>query len=356
MGGKSEIPTLPIMRLLISLLVLGTFAPIALADESTQPTTAPYMHAAQIVRALSEGPDSKLIDTDAPLDDHTAKFLSQNQRLFDLLHEAATGDLPQWCNASDDMETRLHQLNPMRSLAQLGILRTRFLLKQGQPGQAVDQLMDVLALGRNLDRSNALMVSSLVSIGVESSAIKELATDLPALPRDVVATLADRLKQLPAPMKFSDLIAGEQQFGGALLAQQLNAPQAAKAFDAMSPFYDALKKACDESPPISADKFKQKMTDAVSTIDKDQTVSRALAQNMVPSFAAFYSAWCTREAQRQILEAGVAVVRDGPDAIKASADPFGDGPFDFSTTPGGFELKSKLLNRSGDPVSMRFGK
>jgi len=244
----------------------------------------------------------------------------------------------------------------MRGLANLGVLHARLLLEQDEASKAVDQLLDVIAMARNIDRSNPLMVSSLVSIGIEELAMSELAQSLPALPRDVVATLPDRLKQLPAPAKFSELISGEQKFGGALLAQQLKAPQAAKAFDAMSPFYDAIKKASDEKPDISNEALKKKLTDAVSTIDANQSVSRAMAQNMVPSFAAFYSTWCIRQEHRAMLDAGVQIVLNGPDAVQSSKDPFADNPFKFTRMSDGFELSGSVQDRKSKPVSMRFGK
>jgi hypothetical protein len=236
-------------------------------------------------------------------------------------------------------------------------LRARWLVKQNQPDQAVDQLLDVLALGRNVDRGKPVMVCSLVAIGAEEIAMKELAELLPTLPKEVVAALPDKLKQLPPTIAFSDLIRGEQQFGGGMLAQQMPAAAGPEAFEAMSPFYTAIEKASEESPPVSADDFKKKVTDAVATIDgKQHPMSVALAQNMVSSFTAFYSTFCMHQTHRSMLEAGLAIVRDGDGAISKSADPYGDGPFELSKASGGFELKGKLLDRKGNPVTMRFGK
>ena len=340
-------------RLIVACLVLGFVMP---AHAATTQSSAPYFRAIEIVRKLEAGPDEALVDTDAPLDARTAQFLARNQEIFDLLHAAVVDDRPEWCPTTSDMDALLHQLNPVRALASVGILRARFLIQQNQPSQAVDEILDVMALGRNVDRANPVMVTSLVAIGVEELAMSELAKTLPTLPRELVAALPDRLRALPPTTPFADLIRGEQKFGGGMLAQQLKAPDAQKAFDAMSPFYTTLEKASEETPPLSAADLKRKMSDAVSTIDKDQPVSRALAQNMVSSFVAFYSAWCMHITHRAMLEAGVVVVRDGPDAVKSSIDPFGDGPFELAKTAGGFELRSKLTDRADKPISMRFGK
>jgi hypothetical protein len=329
--------------------------PLAGAADVPAPTTAPYRQAIQVVHQIEGTPDEALIDSDAPLNDRTEKFLVKNEKLFALLHEAAVTDQPDWMQNTDDMKALLHELNPVRSLANLGVLRAKYLAQQNQPAQAVDQLLDVIALGRNIDRANPIVVTALVSIGVEEMAMNELAKILPTLPKEMIATLPDRLKQLPTPVKFADLIAGEQAFGGGMLAQQMKQPAAANAFSAMSPFYEAMKRAAEESPRLSAPDFKHKLTDAVSTI-KDQPVAVALAQNMVSSFTSFYTVFCIRQAHRAMLESAVLVLRDGDDAIRTSVDPFGDRPFELTKHGNGFELKSKLLDRKDQPLTMRFGK
>ena len=77
--------------------IVMCLAAIAHADAlTTQPTTAPYVQAIQLVSALEKGPDESLVDSEAPLDDRTAQFLSRNEKIFTLLHEAAVNDSPEW--------------------------------------------------------------------------------------------------------------------------------------------------------------------------------------------------------------------------------------------------------------------
>ena len=309
---------------------------------------------------MKQGPDSALIDSDAPLDQRTSAFLDRNANVFTLLHNAAANDQPDWIGAPADpahLDPMFHQLSGVRLLCQMGILRARLLAKNNQPTQAVEQLLDLLALARNVDRAHPIMISSLVAIAVEQNAMNELAVQLPALPKDLVARLPDQLKQLPPVVTFSDLIGGEQQFGAGMLASELKPPLAQDAFAAMSPFYTAVKKASEESPPLSAADFTRKITDAVSTINgKDPQVSRTLAMTLIPSVVPFYASYCTHVAHRAMLDAAIVVVRDGPESIKSSVDPFGDGPFELTRTANGFELQSKLLDRNDKPVTMRFGK
>ena len=44
----------------------------------------------------------------------------------------------------------------------------------------------------------------------------------------------------------------------------------------------------------------------------------------------------------------------GPDKVKATKDPFGDGPFEYRKLDRGFELKSKLVNQD-KPVTLTVG-
>ena len=60
-------------------------------------------------------------------------------------------------------------------------------------------------------------------------------------------------------------------------------------------------------------------------------------------------------ARLAMFKAAVAVVRGGPDKVKETKDPFGDGPFDYRAAGDGFELKSKLTYK-GQPVTLTVGK
>lgn len=323
---------------------------------TTQPTTAPYIQAIELVSALEKGPDEALIDSEAPLDDRTAQFLSRNEKIFTLLHEAAVNDRPEWSEKSGDLEAVLPSLNPLRALANLGALRARMQLKQQMPADAVDSLLDVKVLARNISRTEMTMVANLVSMGIDSLATDELAQALPTLPPEVIRTLPDRLKQLPAPVALPDLVRGERRFGAAMLAQSVKG-DAPKVAEALGPFYDAVTQAWEKSPPLSRDDFKQALSDAVSKMDgqKDQ-ISIGLVRPLLQSFVAFYQVSRMQQAKAAMLDAGIVLVRDGPDAIQATVDPFGDGPFKYEKMGGGFLLRSALTGPDGKPVEMRFGK
>ena len=46
--------------------------------------------------------------------------------------------------------------------------------------------------------------------------------------------------------------------------------------------------------------------------------------------------------QRTLFRAAINVVQGGPEKVKETMDPFGDGPFEYRAFDGGFELKSKF--------------
>lgn len=55
-----------------------------------------------------------------------------------------------------------------------------------------------------------------------------------------------------------------------------------------------------------------------------------------------------------MLLAAAAVVESGPEKLAGLKDPFGDGPFEYKKTDGGFELTSKL-QFEGKPVTLKVG-
>ena len=57
------------------------------------------------------------------------------------------------------------------------------------------------------------------------------------------------------------------------------------------------------------------------------------------------------------LQAAIAVVTDGREALKKHKDPFGDGPFEYKALQdGGFELKSKVKIPEKGPVTLTVGR
>jgi len=104
---------------------------------------------------------------------------------------------------------------------------------------------------------------------------------------------------------------------------------------AMSLPYDQFQR---DFPPMLA-RMKASPAYALLTVD----FSRVYQQN---AYA---------RARMSLFRAAIVVVRDGPQAAKTTKDPFGDGPFAYRSTEGGFELSSKLAGKDGQPLLLKVG-
>jgi hypothetical protein len=123
--------------------------------------------------------------------------------------------------------------------------------------------------------------------------------------------------------------------------------EAVKLSEGLIPMYDELAK-LSELPPKE---FDAKYPEFV----KKAQAANALARAVLPAVDKVVAAKRRAEARLAMLKAAIAVVRDGPDAVKAHKDPFGDGPFEYTPAAGGFELKSRLTFKD-QPVALAVGK
>jgi hypothetical protein len=80
-----------------------------------------------------------------------------------------------------------------------------------------------------------------------------------------------------------------------------------------------------------------------------------MAEVLIPSLARAYISITLGEAQFAIFKTAIAIVRDRENALSTSVDPFGNGQFEYTKMPHGFELRSKLLDRNHKQVTLDFG-
>jgi hypothetical protein len=60
-------------------------------------------------------------------------------------------------------------------------------------------------------------------------------------------------------------------------------------------------------------------------------------------------------ALRSMLQAGVVLIRDGDQAIRAEADPFGPGAFGLERRGKGYVIRSALNDEGKPEVSLEIG-
>ena len=79
-----------------------------------------------------------------------------------------------------------------------------------------------------------------------------------------------------------------------------------------------------------------------------------LSQWLIPTIGPTRVKEAELETHRAMLAAGIRILREGPAAAAASADPYGEGPFRYEPTADGFRLVSELT-LEGRPVTLEFG-
>src|ERR1700722_4318379 len=179
----------------VALVAMGSAFVVA-----AQTGEGPYVQAIRVVKALGDGPDGRRIDPSGPLNAGPAAFLYRNLGVLDLVHAGAVAHSTDWGVGSGDgvdMQTALDQLNGVRALANLDVLRGREKCGEGDYAGGEQDFLDALALGRNVEHRDPILVVELVGSGIERTVLIHWASLLPKTPADQLAGLADRVKQLP---------------------------------------------------------------------------------------------------------------------------------------------------------------
>jgi hypothetical protein len=335
-------------RILFALLLV--VASSLHADPSTETASAgtwqlQYATALESI-AKADTPTKKFLgDYDTvPLDPKAQAILKQFGPALQSVRDGANADLHPTTPKVQDMTPLLKELGNARLLFSLTMLQARAELDAGDNAAAVTDLVAAIALGRNISRE-PIIISNLVGIAVESGAMEELAKLLTSLPPDARATLRKQYESLPEAMKFSEVVHGEQALAPQLLTRQMGAAAPAE-IKKLSPFYDAVAKAADESPK----KFSELAHDAANASQSP------LAKTLAPAFIGPFRAYLRLQVERAMFLAAFDVCDNGAQSIQNTSDPAGEGPFKFEATPEGFKLSSALTDKEGKPVTLVVGK
>jgi hypothetical protein len=326
----------------------GVFVFSVIGNAAAQ-TARPYVEAIRLETALYDRtPNPSVLQSDARLDARTAATLKDNARIFELLGQGAAMDSTDWGIGDGlDLKRVMPQLNGVRSLVNLSILRARWEWKNADFGAGEEDLLNAMALERHMTHDHPMLIVELVHIGSEASILTNWAKLLPAEPRDQLALLPEKLKELPEAAGAADMVRAEHRYASA--APTYVPPG---AIVAMASFYDAAAQIVGQDPPPTVEDLKKELSDAAGRVD--DPVGRQLAQKLAPSFASGCNNFAVVRAYDEMFSTGIAILRDGPEAVGKSSDPYGTGPFGYAKTAGGFELSSKLISR-GKAVKLDFG-
>jgi hypothetical protein len=215
--------------------------------------------------------------------------------------------------------------------------------------------------------SEPFIIGRLVGCNLEDMAIGVLGEQLPAMPKDSLASLSAGLKSLPATTTLAQALRSESKILCDWIAATPEAPdefvqelpnvnevrQLWSDPAARAAAVENLRKLFDEAATL-LDLPEDKWRAALSNWQDQVRDSDALSRNFPPNLEYVRNGLGRCAMRPALLEAAIEVVRAGPDAVQKTRDPAGDGPFGYDKTEGGFILSSSATVR-GEPVTLKVG-
>ncbi len=248
-----------------------------------------------------------------------------------------------------------------RLLAVLANTRARLALLQGRLGDALDDQVAMLALARHVGQGR-LYISLLVQFPIEGMAIASAAPTLPRQDRTALEKAITRIDSMPESVTMSDVTRAEKvyfldanragamqvspadlpqyirttyegELGEAILARTEGDPALLVALiDQSGPAFDEMA-AIWALPPARIDP-------AVAEFRARYAETNPMALSILEQSARIRPAWQRSVAQRALFRAALAIAAGGAQQLASVPDPFGDGPFQYRSFAGGFELTS----------------
>jgi hypothetical protein len=327
-------------------------------ESTVNADTPPYAEAIRLIQRIATGPDSGLIHSDTP-DPATNAFLNRNALMFHLLHQGAISKSTQWDADTSDITRLQVQILSVSDLCRLSVLRARTSLELGEPIRSRDDLLNAMALVRNVTNGLPFRIVKFIELSDEVMLLRSMAEVLPSLPLDEVRQMTTRLGQLPVAVSPGAAICTDPRFYAIQFARFPTPPPGLQqGLDAFSLFCEASAKAIDREPPLSSADLERLLVDLASSIGPDvPRVGHTLAEQSVRAFTSFHSSVCFHHEETAMFQYGLAIVRDGPNAVQASVDSKSNGSFSYIPVDQGFVIrKTSLSPCTGKPITLRFGR
>jgi hypothetical protein len=106
---------------------------------------------------------------------------------------------------------------------------------------------------------------------------------------------------------------------------------------------------------LPIDQFLPKFREYLRTLDGAGNPFSQVAIVKCPGISAAYLQSRNLRAQWAILQAASMVLQRGPEALKETVDPYGNGPLVYESSADGFTIRSALVI-NGKSVALRFTK
>lgn len=317
-----------------------------------------------------------------PLDADAVQAIESSAYALSELRRGARMSRCDWgMDYSRGPELLMPHLAKARQLARAAMLRARHRFEQGKPRDGVADTLAAMKLGHDVG-ADPILISILVQYAIEDMSIELLAQNLPKLSPEELDQLAQTLAKMPTGDRIADVWATESRFMIDWFEERLEqaAEGGAGGWEArvlsMPVFDDAAREKLKAGgvPPLETLREQletirayyrdlAKVTGlapteqgaAVSELES-KAPDNLLARTLLPTVGRVFHVRHRAQVKSAMLRAAVAVQRGGPERLEepALADPFGEGPFEYRKTDGGFELVSKLTTENG-PVSLAVG-
>jgi hypothetical protein len=299
------------------------------------------------------------------LDAAAQKLIDQSKNSLDYLHRATKLDKCDWgLDYDDGIRMLLPHAGKARTLAQLAALRARSEFEKGDTKAGVADVVTILNLARHV-QTDPMPIDQLVAYAIEAMAYQAAAPYLPAAKPALgeLAAAVDRPtagewlgrelraadKRKPGSWRdvWAELFAPNEGWPGLKVPETSSVDEALKPLEGLPALYDQLAKLSELAPKEFDAKYPEWLAKA--------TADSPTAAAILPVLDKIMAAHRRAAVRLALFRTAVAVVQGGPDKVKESKDPSGDGPFEYKATDGGFELKSKLTIKD-QPVTLVVGK
>lgn len=297
-----------------------------------------------------------------PLDADARDLVAKADYSFKMLHRAAALPRCDWgISFEDGIEALLPHTQAARALSSLAFVRARMRFEEDRTGDAIDDIVDALTLGRHTSRDGSL-ITVLVGYSIEQrggqvvarylpklspEAIKDLRSRMAALPRfgspatalltceletvDWLIRQVEQAKDKESLLALFDRLA-EPRSGQTLLTECGGTEGVVKFAEQLRPSYARIATKLDLPLEEFEDEYDRM---------REQEAANPLFKPFFPALDHVRLAQARSEIYRAMLAAALAVELDGPEALEQHSDPVAGGPFEYVPFEGGFELRSR---------------
>jgi hypothetical protein len=309
-----------------------------------------------------------------PLDDSARELVNKAGYSLTMMHRGAAVPRCGWAIDWDEdgIDALLPHASAARVLSSLACLRARISFHEGRGGEAIDDVVAAMTLGRHVSLDGSL-IAVLVGYSIEHRMGEVLALGLPRLDAKAIKDVQQRLAALPAGESpgaalraceektldwwirkvqrtkdegsLLDLLAlvtkeseGKDRDPRARGREFLelcggNADGVLKCAQEARPSYELMAKGLE----LPLDQFEKEF--------ERETMKRTgnpVFKAFFPPLVKVRRSQARADVRRALLSAALAVQLEGRDALKNHPDPVAGGPLEFVTFVGGFELHSNF--------------